>query len=124
MGRTLCVGCPVVNPRLAVIVITRGQAERGKYASEVAGKIYKSLSHRFNNKKELIAKTPLELKPQQKISAKNSAKLDTDAGEDSDEGDVKPIKRSTVKNTKSDFETIIIPLNREQTRPRVVPNKP
>lgn len=121
---------PVINPQFAVIVITRGQAERGKFASEIAGKIYKSLSPRFANNKELIAKVPLELKPQQKINAKNSAKLDNDAGEDSDEGDVKPAskndtnKKSTVQNNQTNFETIVIPTNREQTRPRIVPSKP
>lgn len=121
---------PVVNPKLAVIVITRGQAERGKFASEIAGKIYKSLSHRFNDSKELVAKVPLELKPQQKTSAKTSAKLDNDEGEDSEGGDVKPTpkvdttKKTTNQKTQTGFETVVIPLNREQSRPRIVPNKP
>lgn len=121
---------PVVNPRLSVVVITRGSGERGKYASEIAGKIYKSLSHRFNDGKEYVAKVPLELKPQQKVTAKNSAKLDNDEGEDSDEGDapkVQPTKTPTpkkVENKKSVFEPVIINVNRLPTRPRVVTNKP
>ncbi len=58
---------PVVNPKLSIIVITRGSGERGKYASGIAGQIYKSLSHRFNEGKDYVAKVPLQLKPQQKV---------------------------------------------------------
>ena len=126
---------PVVNPRLSVVVITRGSAARGKYASEIAGKIYKSLSHRFNEGgKEYVAKVPLELKPQQKINAKTSAQIDNDEGEDSDEGDIskptpkpEPAKKPAIKRVgedKSNFEPIVITVNREPTRPRIVPNKP
>jgi len=38
---------PVVNPKLAVVVITRGSAGRGKHAAAVAGNIYRALSPRF-----------------------------------------------------------------------------
>ena len=121
---------PVVNPRLSVVVITRGSGERGKYASEIAGKIYKSLSHRFNDGKDYVAKVPLELKPQQKITAKASHQLDNDEGDDSEEGDVpkvQPAKTPAQKKAeekKTVFNPIIINVNREPTRPRIVPNKP
>jgi hypothetical protein len=126
---------PVVNPRLSVVVITRGAGERGKFASEIAGKIYKSLSHRFKDGgRDFVAKVPLELKPQQKVTAKDSHKLDTDEGEDSDEGDApkpEPVKKSNPKKAEDDktkksnpFEPVIIVVGREATRPRIVPNKP
>lgn len=35
---------PVEKPQYAVVVITRGQSERGKYAAAVAGKIYNALA--------------------------------------------------------------------------------
>jgi penicillin-binding protein 2 len=143
---------PVVNPKLAVIVITRGSGERGKYASAIAGNIYKSLSHRFNDGRDFTAKVPLELRPQQKITAKNSANLDNDAGEESDADsvnqntvskkpnpkkggeDIQEINTVTVKDTKNSapknstksttgFDPVVIQINREQTRPRVVPMK-
>ncbi|CAN5608144.1 hypothetical protein BH18ACI1_BH18ACI1_02850 [soil metagenome] len=79
---------PIENPKFAVIVITRGQAERGKYAAAVAGRVYAALRNRFdakNNKN--LAQIPLELKPQPKVNAKTSAQIDTAEGEDSDEGD-------------------------------------
>lgn len=120
---------PVVNPQLSIVVITRGSGERGKYASEIAGKVYKALGNRFNNSGEYVAKVPLELKPQQKITAKASHQLDTDEGEDSDEGDAPKAepKKTAPKNTppaKTTFEPIIIDVNREKTRPRVVQTKP
>jgi membrane peptidoglycan carboxypeptidase len=95
---------PVVNPKLAVVVITRGQAERGKYASAIAGRVYQALAPRLREtgvtkRTELIAKVPQELKPQPKVDAKTSALVDNDEGEDSDEGDVNnaKIKSETVK---------------------------
>lgn len=38
---------PVVNPKLAVVVITRGSAGRSKHAAAIAGNIYRTLSPRF-----------------------------------------------------------------------------
>jgi membrane peptidoglycan carboxypeptidase len=38
---------PVVNPKLAVVVITRGSAGRSKHAAAIAGNIYRALSPRF-----------------------------------------------------------------------------
>lgn len=79
---------PVENPKLAIVVITRGQGERGKFAAAVAGGIYSALRSRYEEKgSRNLALIPVELKPQPKINAKTSAQIDTDAGEDSDEGD-------------------------------------
>jgi len=38
---------PADRPRLAVVVATRGSGERGATAAEVAGKIYRALTHRL-----------------------------------------------------------------------------
>ena len=38
---------PVEKPKYAVVVITRGQSERGKYAAAVAGRIYRELAPRL-----------------------------------------------------------------------------
>jgi hypothetical protein len=73
---------PVANPKLAVVVITRGQAERGKFAAAIAGRIYQSLSNRLREQgvaKPLIAQTPAVVKPQPKIDAKTAALLDEEA---------------------------------------------
>lgn len=99
---------PVVNPKLAVVVITRGSNERGKYASAIAGKIYQALGSRFreNGRQDLVAKQlPLELKPHPKVNAKTSALVDSDEGEDSDEGDDNPtvVKKSNAKKGNDDL---------------------
>lgn len=126
---------PVVDPKLSVIVITRGQGERGKYASAVAGKIYRALENRIHsNGRDLTARVPLILRPQQKVTAKNSALLDNDEGEETDEGDSnksvkksqssKPSARKGEEAKPSDpatlFDPVIIEINRGQKRPRIV----
>jgi penicillin-binding protein 2 len=136
---------PVVNPKYTVVVITRGQSERGKYASAIAGKIYKSLSHRFRepgSNRELIARVPNDLKPKPKVDAKTSALVDSGEGEDSDEGDVnvaggrpdnarKAAAKKTDGNpsakpsagTKNLFPPVVISVDSPHTRPRIVPMK-
>lgn len=88
---------PVVNPKLAVVVIMRGSNARGKYASAIAGKIYAALGSRFSqdDRQDMIAKLPLELRPHPKVNAKTSALVDNDEGEESDEGD--DVNTPTIK---------------------------
>ena len=134
---------PIENPKFAVIVITRGQAERGKYAAAVAGKIYAALRSRINLRDEgNLAHTPLKIKPQSKIDAQTSAQIDTDEGEDSDEGDttlakgkkagadrIPTAKVYITKNEKPAapvFAPVIVQVKRkvyEISRPRIVPDK-
>lgn len=91
---------PIDNPKYAVIVITRGQSERGKYAAAVAGQIYQMLRARFTeNGQKMIAKIPTELKPQSKVDAKTSAILDDAEDEDTDENEAAPVE-STVRKGK------------------------
>src|SRR6185295_18761621 len=45
---------PVENPKYAVVVITRGQGERGKYAAAVAGKVYQSLNGQIKRNRDLL----------------------------------------------------------------------
>jgi cell division protein FtsI/penicillin-binding protein 2 len=78
---------PVGNPRLAVVVVTRGSSERGRIAASIAGKIYKGLENRFGvlgdgRGNERIATTPTVLTPRPKIDARAAAALS-----DEEEGD-------------------------------------
>lgn len=137
---------PIENPKLAVVVILRGQSERGKYAAAVAGSVYNSLRNRLTiDGNKNLAKLPLQINPQSKIDAKKSAELDDAEDEDSDDtGTVKQGKKgdentlntnstpktvtnSTQKSVKSDnqkqtplFPTIVITKKEEITRPRIV----
>ena len=106
---------PVENPLYAVVVITRGRSERGKYAAAVAGKIYQTLRSRIREKRvENIAKLAPETKPQPQINAKTSAQIDEIAGEDSEDGD------AVVKKEVPDEKEIIV----AQATPKVAPPKP
>ncbi len=134
---------PIENPKLAVVVILRGQSERGKYAAAVAGSIYNALRNRIKiDGNKNIAKLPLVLKPQSKIDAKTSAELDDGESEDSDDngtvrqgkkGDQDALKNSVLtpkivnNSSKTDnqkqtplFPTIVITKKDEITRPRIV----
>ncbi len=133
---------PIDDPKYAVVVITRGQAERGKYAAAIAGQIYQTLRTRFSEKDgKLIAKVPTELKPQAKVDAKTAAALDDAKDEDSDDHDlaVRKGKKGGAENadiSKSDktvipktaalFPPIVIEVKRNGgdllKRPRVVSN--
>lgn len=131
---------PVQNPRLAVVVITRGQNERGKYAAGVAGGIYNALRNRLTEKgSKLTAKLQPQLKPQSKINAQTSAKLDDAQSDDSDDEDgtmrkgkkgqdndseTTPTKKNVKKSNQEDttlFPTVVItPKTDSITRPRIV----
>jgi hypothetical protein len=128
---------PIDNPQYSVVVITRGQNERGKYAAAVAGQIYQTLSKRFRKKSDRrSAQNLLIFKPKKKVNAATSAKLDTDAGEDSDDADIgktsekiivvknpsKPkITKKPNKKPAELFPPIIIrKKSNGSTRPRVV----
>ncbi|MBA4124682.1 MAG: hypothetical protein H0X72_19745 [Acidobacteria bacterium] len=137
---------PVENPKYAVIVITRGQSERGKYAAAIAGKIYQSLRRRLvETGDENLAKVPLELRPETKVNAKVSAQIDTAEGEDSEDNDANNsvpketltaqfAPKGTIKKEEKPtnlFPTIVVKVRKsseivrqsdEITRPRIVPS--
>lgn len=132
---------PIQNPKYAVVVITRGQAERGKYAAAVAGQVYNALSPRLlENGNKNTALIPYNLKPKTQISLKNAAKIeDEDEDEDMNDEDTQAeeekiiVKQTPPKtpekkqqNTENSFPSVVIEVkksNGEFTRPRIVNNK-
>ena len=127
---------PVEHPKYAVVVITRGQGERGKYAAAIAGNIYDALRNRlFEKSGENVAKIPFDLKPRPAVNAKTSAKIDSAEGEDSEDDEA--VKAPSVnsfapkavgkkgQSSAELFPTVIVKVKKpnELTRPRIVPNK-
>lgn len=53
---------PINDPKLAVIVVTKGTGERGKVAAGIAGRIYRGLNYRFRS--GAGANLPLAVAPQ------------------------------------------------------------
>ncbi|MEO8649238.1 MAG: penicillin-binding transpeptidase domain-containing protein, partial [Acidobacteriota bacterium] len=68
---------PVEDPKYSVVVITRGESERGKYAAAIAGKVYNALSSRIqrNPDKDLARRLRLE---KSSVDARTAAKMDED----------------------------------------------
>jgi membrane peptidoglycan carboxypeptidase len=66
---------PVADPRLAVVVVTRGSGERGRIAAGIAGKIYRAMEARFGNTGVQMAQTPASLTPRPKIDPRTAAAI-------------------------------------------------
>ncbi|HEX8649199.1 MAG TPA: penicillin-binding transpeptidase domain-containing protein [Pyrinomonadaceae bacterium] len=71
---------PVVDPKLAVVVVTRGPDARGHFPAAVAGRIYRSLNYRFGTRGQ-VANTPANLIPHPKINPKAASKVIGDEDE-------------------------------------------
>ena len=72
---------PIEKPKYSVVVITRGQGERGKYAAAVAGQIYKSLATQIVRTDRNLAQTEFKIRPKT-VDPKTAAKLADEAEDD------------------------------------------
>lgn len=75
---------PIENPKYSVVVITRGQSERGKYAAAIAGKIYSALSTDIRRSTE-VNPTWAKVKPKQQVDERTAAGLDEEDDEEATE---------------------------------------
>jgi membrane peptidoglycan carboxypeptidase len=71
---------PVVDPKLAVVVVTRGPDARRHVPAAIAGRIYRALNYRFGTRGQ-VAATPASLLPRPKIDPKTAAKIIGDEDE-------------------------------------------
>ncbi len=132
---------PVEDPKYSVVVITRGQSERGKYAAAIAGKVYQALAGQIKRNRDLLYARQLKVKP----VTENVATAEADEGEDSDIAendqdapppiivgsqpritDQKKIVQKTSQS-KPAFSPIVIEFDKsgaeKKERPRIVKNK-
>ena len=131
---------PVENPKYSVVVITRGQGERGKYAAAVAGRIYQALSPQLKRDPSRY-QALMNLRPRTQVDSQTAAKLAAAADEDDDDTDsnagnpnsgqpgwVPPAKRSgdeVVVNKPLIKRTVDSkPVNQPPTNANVQSNKP
>lgn len=139
---------PVEDPKYSVVVITRGQSERGKYAAAIAGKIYQTLGGRIKRNRDLLYARQLKVRP----ANPDPGVDEDDEGEESDiaaaEGDEQapiivgaprtqvataqpavPEKKLVQKTTQSkpSFSPVVIEFDKsgaaKKERPRIVKNK-
>lgn len=71
---------PVVDPKIAVVVVTRGPDARRHVPAAIAGRIYRALNYRFGTRGQ-VATTPASLLPRPKIDPKTAARIIGDEDE-------------------------------------------
>ena len=96
---------PVEKPKYSVVVITRGQHERGKYAAAVAGRIYRALSPRLVRSDVNLARTEFKVKP--KPANVDKAVADYSDEEDDSETANDTGDRKAVVETETDGRNVI-----------------
>ncbi|MGD9561473.1 MAG: penicillin-binding transpeptidase domain-containing protein [Pyrinomonadaceae bacterium] len=128
---------PVEDPKYSVVVITRGQSERGRYAAAIAGKIYEELRPRLSRKPDSIwaRKTKNDGPPaDEQTAGLDNEEDDQDSPEQDDAAPIvvgraaQPAVRKLVRKTtqsKPVLKPVIIEYDRSgaengTTRPRVV----
>ena len=75
---------PIEQPKYAVVVITRGEHERGKYAAAVAGQVYRALGPQLVRTDRNLAQTEFKIRPRIVAGAPVKGNV---ADEDGDEDD-------------------------------------
>jgi membrane peptidoglycan carboxypeptidase len=79
---------PVVDPHLAVVVVTRGSGERGRVAAGIAGRIYRALDARFGNTGGVqMARTPDSLTPRPKLDPRAAAAISDEVENENEAAD-------------------------------------
>ncbi len=131
---------PVTDPRLAVVVVTRGSGERGRVAAGIAGRVYRALDGRFGRiNGAQIATTPATLTPHTKLKpgaaailsdedreadAATDANAGIDANANSNSGASDAASVTTTDSTRSTVKTISKPITPAQTiTPPVTPTE-
>jgi membrane peptidoglycan carboxypeptidase len=74
---------PIEQPKYAVVVITRGEHERGKYAAAVAGNIYRSLGSSLVRTDRNLAQTEFKLAPKNELKTRARV-VDVDENDEED----------------------------------------
>ncbi|MEO5858109.1 MAG: penicillin-binding transpeptidase domain-containing protein [Pyrinomonadaceae bacterium] len=135
---------PVEDPQYSVVVIMRGESERGKYAAAVAGNVYRALAPRLRrNQEKYVALKSLHPSNSDSLAATGDDEEDDDAAMDSNtsrgvivagaaakraDEPKKLIQKTTQSkptNKPTNFAPIVIQFDKEKaakTRDRVVKN--
>ena len=104
---------PVERPKYSVVVITRGQRERGKYAAAVAADIYRALGSQIVRTDRNLAQTEFNLKPRTSLDLTTSAKAASDEeDDDTNATDTASTDVSDINNTmlnKGSGTIIVVP---------------
>jgi membrane peptidoglycan carboxypeptidase len=105
---------PIEKPKYSVVVITRGQRERGKYAAAVAGQIYKALATKIIRTNRNLAQTEFKLPSRTSLDASTASKFADEENDEESAGETETIGLAGFEN--EGREVIIVP-----SAPRQVP---
>jgi penicillin-binding protein 2 len=75
---------PIEDPKYSVVVITRGQSERGRHAAAVASKIYSFLSRQIVRTDRNLAQTEFKLPPRFPVPATTASAVVEEEEDDND----------------------------------------
>jgi hypothetical protein len=102
---------PVEKPKYAVVVITRGSGERGKYAAAIAGRVYQTLSPRIRPARDLA-------QAEARFGRRAFTRRDTAAADEDDDDDTAADDNTAANDTQRSTD----PLPQVQTyRPAPTP---
>ena len=106
---------PLANPRLAVVVITKGTDARRHFPAAVAGEIYRGLNHRFGTAINLQVASTLDDEEKEVADAEEAAEQTADsmAAETPETSAATPaVKPTTTPETKSATPEVRSPVKR------------
>ena len=133
---------PVEDPQYSVVVITRGESERGKYAAAVAGNVYRALAPRLRRNQERYVALK-SLHPSSNTDSNLASAGDDEEDDDAAmEGDTsrdvivagsaakradepKKLIQKTTQSKPTNFSPVVIQYDKEKaakTRDRIVKN--
>ena len=103
---------PVIEPKLAVVVVTRGSGERGRVAAGIAGKIYRALNGRFGTPTNLqYAATPQLMAPRPKLDSTNAIESDESEADQAESSGLDPSNETnTAAESRGAVKTVLMPI--------------
>ena len=109
---------PVEDPKYSVVVITRGQSERGRYAAAIAGKIYRALGGDIKRNRDLLYARQLKTRP-----ANPTPDDEADEGEESDVAEVDTNEQAPVQREQAPIIVGASQTRIAATQPAAAPEK-
>ncbi len=116
---------PVLDPKLAVVVVTRGSHERGRVAAAIAGKIYRGLNSRFGTPTNMRVAGATELQPPQpKIDPRAAIQSDELEADEADQAGMDPAVDSSSAAERGQVKTVLMPIPPKQTEAKPATTTP
>jgi penicillin-binding protein 2 len=119
---------PVNDPKLAVVVVTRGSGARGRTAAAIAGKIYRGLNTRFGTPTNMrYAATPETPRP--KVDAKSAVVSDELEADEAERAGVDPTDETntsatTTDATRGNVKSVLMPVPSKQNETKTATPAP